>query len=227
MSLKSVLVVTLVLFIFQTSFSQRRTGRYNHLGALGGVTIFDISTSNFNTKKNLGAYFGLQTRGKFYASTRYNLEFDFIYGISFVNNKISIIAREIGTPNSRSEVEYSIQSAQVNFLGSLVLIPNSLSFELGPVLNINGKMKLSSNRYEDYTIEGYNELKTTDLQEISKINFLIQGGMTVGIENFRLLAQYQYGVTNMLNKLNEKELAEDINFSGTSSTLILGAVIYF
>ena len=227
MSLKPVLFVTLVFFFLHSSFAQRRTGKYNHLGIHGGLTIFDVSTSNFNTKKNLGVSFGLQTRGKFYASTRYDFEIDLIYGISFTNNKVSLIAREIGTPNSRSEVEYSIQSAQVSFLGSLVLIPNSLSFELGPVLNINGKMKLSSNRYENYTLEGYNELKTTDVQDISTINFLIQGGVTVGIENFRLLAHYQYGVTNMLNKLNEKEFTEEITFSGTSGTLILGAVIYF
>ena len=227
MSLKNLIFVTISLVFIQTITAQRRAAQYNHLGIQGGVTIFDISTSNFTTKKNLGTSFGFQTRGKFYASTRLNLEFDMVYGISFTNNKISIIAREIGTPNSRSEVEYTISSAQVVFLGSLVLIPNSLSFELGPVLNINGKMKLKSDRFKDYTLEEYNTLKTTDIQDISKVNFLIQGGVTLGIENFRLLAQYQYGVTNIFNKLNDKEFDEEIDFNGKSGTVILGAVIYF
>ena len=87
-------------------------------------------------------------------------------------------------------------------------------------------MKLDSNKFEEYILDGYNELKAEEIQDISKINFRLAGGLTTGLENFRISAQYQYGVTNMLNKLNDKNL-ENSNFKGNSTTIVLLAVMYF
>ncbi len=221
MSLKPVLFVTLVLFFFQSSFAQHNYDEYNRLGITGGITIFDISTSNFTTKKATGMAFGFTTRGSFYNN------FDLLYGVGFTNNKLILIAFEAGNYSNRHEIEYVIQSAQVHFFGSYNIIQHHLSLEFGPVLNINGKMKLKTDRYEDFILEGTQTVLAKDVQDISTVNFLVMGGITAGLENFRLTAHYQYGVTNMLNKLNEKEFAEEIDFDGTSGTIILGAVIYF
>ncbi len=221
MSLKNLIFVTLATFFFHFSFAQHNYDEYNRLGIAGGITIFDVSTSNFTTKKATGIAFGFTTRGSFYNN------FDLLYGVGFTNNKLILMGREIGNLSNRHEIEYTIQSAQIHFLGSYNIIQHNLSLELGPVLNINGKMKLKTERYEDFILEGTNTVLAQDVQDISTVNFLIMGGLTVGLENFRLTAHYQYGVTNIFNKLNEKEFNEEIEFEGKSGTVILGAVIYF
>ena len=131
-----------------------------------------------------------------------------------------------GTPTDRQPIKYTIQAVQVNFLGSLNIVKHHLSIELGPVLNVNGKMKVDSDRFDNYIISGYNNLRASDLEDISKVNLRVLGGITAGLENFRLTAQYQYGLTNMLKNLNDKEL-EFSDFDGKSSTLVFGAIVYF
>ena len=100
------------------------------------------------------------------------------------------------------------------------------SIEFGPILNVGGNMKLDSERLENYILEGYTTLRAQDIEDISPINFHVMGGATVGLERFRLSAQYQYGVTNMFNKLNDQNLEGD-EFKGNSSTIVLMAVVYF
>lgn len=220
MSLKILLFVTFSLFLFQHSAAQRNYQYYNRLGFQGGFTLFDISTSDLNTKQGTGFIFGFTTRGSFYN------KFDLIYGINFLNNKIEILGRNPENSSETQDIDYTIQGAQVTFIGSYNIVRHHLSIEAGPILNINGKMKLDSNKFEEYILDGYNELKAEEIQDISKINFHLAGGITAGLENFRISAQYQYGVTNMLNKLNDKNL-ENSNFKGNSTTIVLLAVMYF
>ena len=217
MSLKNILFVTFSLLIFQQSFSQRNFDGYNRLGLNGGITLFDISTSDFVTTQESGAMGGFTTRGAFYNN------FDLIFGINYLSNNVGIQGSKGGDTQF---IDYSIQSAQINFLGSYNIIKQHLSIEFGPILNINGKMKLKRSGFDDYIIEGYNTLRADEIQDISKINFHLTGGITTGLENFRLSAAYQYGVTNMLNKLNEKEL-ENTDFEGHSSSIVILAVFYF
>ena len=94
------------------------------------------------------------------------------------------------------------------------------------LLNINGKMKVDSEKFEDYILDGYDNLIATDIEDISPFNFLVTGGITGGFQSFRASVQYQYGVSNMLNKLNEKDL-ENTDFKGNSTTIILALVVYF
>ena len=101
-----------------------------------------------------------------------------------------------------------------------------MSLEFGPIVHINGKMKLADKTNENFILSGYSSTTAGDIQDISKVEFRVAGGITAGLEHFRLSGQYQYGVTNSLSKLNTQNLEKD-NFKGNSSTLIVAITIYF
>ena len=220
MSLKRLIFATLSLFLVKEAYSQRNFDQYNRLGITGGYTLFDITTSDFTTTQAGGFIAGFTTRGAF----RNN--FDFIYGLSFYSNKVEIVGKNPSNNFETQFIEHNLQGVQINFLGSYIIIMDHLSLEFGPILNVSGKMKVTSKNFEDYIIDGYETLKAKDLENVSPVNFNLMGGITGGIENVRASVQYQYGVTNMLNKLNDKDL-EYSNFKGNSSIIIFSLVVYF
>ena len=223
MCLKNLTFVTVCLFYTLIAAAQRNFDHYNRLGVTGGFNLFDINTSDLITSQESGFMAGFTTRGSF------RNQFDLIYGISFFNNKVGIqgfLPSNSQGQFQRQNLKYTIQAVQLNFQASLNIIRHHLSLEFGPVLNVNGKMNLDKDEFENYTIEGYNTIKASDIEDISKVNVRVLGGLTAGLENFRLTAHYQYGVTNMLKNLNDKEL-EFSDFKGNSSALVFGAVIYF
>jgi hypothetical protein len=224
MSLRNLTFVTFTFLFIVTSQAQQNFGSYNRLGVQAGLTLFDIETSNLTTKQTAGFMGGFTTRGSFYEA------FDLIYGINFLSNNIEIlaVATDNGLPTEQY-LDYSINAVQINFLGSYNIVRDHLSLEFGPILNVNGKMKLKSeDSYERYIldVDGVGTtIRAGDVQDISKVNFRVMGGLTAGLKNFRLWGQYQYGVTNMLKNLNDKELGKS-DFKGNSSTFIFGAVFY-
>lgn len=217
MSIKTLLFVTLLFLVFQQSYSQRNYDDYNRIGLTGGVTFFDIITDDFATEQGTGFTGGFTTRGAF----RNN--FDLIYGISFYGSTIGV---QGSSGTDTQFINYSIQAAQLGFLGSYNIVKHHLSVEFGPILNVNSKMKLDSETYEDYILEGYTTLRAQDIQDIGRVNFRVAGGVTAGIESLRLSAMYQYGVTNMLGRLNGKDF-EKKDFKGNTSTIVASAVFYF
>lgn len=217
MSFKTLLFVTLLLLVFQQSYSQRNYDDYNRIGFTGGVTFFDIMTSDFVTEQGTGFTGGFTTRGAF------RNEFDLIYGISFYASKIGV---QGGSGTDSQFLVYSIQAAQLGLLGSYNIVKHHLSLEFGPILNVNSKMKLDSETYEDYILEGYTTLRAQDIQDINRINFRVAGGITAGIESLRVSALYQYGVTNILGRLNDKDF-EKKDFKGNTSTIVVSAGFYF
>lgn len=219
MRLKKLIFVGVFLLVGYHAPAQRNVKGYNLLGINGGITSFDIRTDDLITRSKVGFTAGFATRGAF----RNN--FDLIYGINFISSKIAIEGKDPMDSNPQ-EIEYTVQGVHINFLGSYNIISKHISLEFGPVFNINGKMKLDSDRLEDYILTGYNSVSAKDIEDISKFDVRLAGGFTAGLENFRLSAQYQYGITNTLGRLNDKELEKD-DFKGNSSTLILSAIIYF
>lgn len=217
MSLRSLLLVTILSLLFTQGHAQGNYGGYNHLGVTGGISIFDIQTSDFQTQAGSGFIAGFTSRGEFYES------FDLLYGISFSNTQVGIKASNLVNTQF---VEYQIQGVHLNILGSYNIIRHHLSIEAGPVLSVNGKMNLKSDAFEDYIIDGYTTLRAQDIQDTSTFNIHAVGGIMAGIENFRLSAQYQYGINNMLSSLNDKNL-ENTNFKGYSSNIVLAAYVYF
>jgi hypothetical protein len=223
MSLKTLSIVTLAMLLTGSVLAQRNFDQYNRLGITAGLTFFDLSTSSFNTSQGSGVMGGFTTRGSF----RNN--FDLIYGLTFLSNKVKIAGSStngIGGGFERVNMTYSLQSVQVNFLGSYNIIKHHLSLEFGPLLNISSKLTLDSDQYQDYIVEGYERLRASEIEDISKVSPLLMGGLTAGLENFRLSAHYQYGLTNVLNNLNDLGL-ESTDFKGQTTTLILSATLYF
>jgi hypothetical protein len=216
MNFKRVIFASFCLFFFQQTFAQRNYEGYNFLGIQGGISFFDIQTDDLVTKQEMGFTAGFTTRGAF------RNDFDLIYGLSFQNS--SVVEGSLG--GDTQNISYTIQGAQINFLGSYNIVVKHLSIEFGPVFSINGKMKLDRDEYEDYILTGYQELTAKDIQDISRFNVRLAAGLTTGLEHFRISAQYQYGLTNILGGLNGNDLEND-NFKGNSSTIIVSGVIYF
>jgi len=226
MSLKNLSFVTVALFFFQFATAQRNYDQNNHLGLIGGIGFFDINTADFETEQGTGYLFAFTTRGSFYNNI------DLIYGVNFIQNEIGILANNLIDPSSNFQsqyVNYTMQAVQINLLGSFNIINNHLSIEAGPVLNVNGKLKLDSEEFENFTVEGYDTITSGDLENVSRVHFHVATGITAGIENFRLGAMYQYGVTNLFSRFNESEtliVPEGKSFKGNTSTIILSATLY-
>lgn len=228
MSLKLPLIVTVLVLTFQQSFSQHRFEEYNFLGVSGGYVQFDIITDNFVTEQSSGFMGGFTTRGSVYN------RLDLIYGVEFFNTDVGVLGRDLANPaNNFNEqfVDYTLQSAQIKLLASMNFIRHSLTLEAGPILNVNGRMKLKRSGFEDFTLDGFENLKASDIENVSRVNLRVTGGLSTGIRNFRLGAHYQYGVTNLFNRFNDNENIEQpkdgIEFEGHTSTLVFSAVIYF
>ena len=220
MSLKNIIFVTLLLLFTKEALSQRNYDGSNFMGISGGYTMFDIMTSDFNTKQAGGFLGGFSTRGAF------RNDFDLIFGLNYFSNNVEIFGADSTSPSETQYIDYNLQGVQLYFLGSYNIIQNYLSLEFGPVLNISGKLKLKTETFEDYILDGYSELLAKDIQEVSPVNFHLHGGLTGGVKNFRLSVQYQYGVTNMFGKLNKNDLEYD-NFKGNSSLIVLAGIFYF
>ena len=220
--LKNLLFVTLFLCSIHISQAQRNYDDYNRLGLNGGFAISSITTDDLTTETGSGFIAGFTTRGSF----RNN--FDLIYGISFASEQVKVLARGVSPSDGLNEqyLEYTISGAQLNFLGSYNIVKHHLSIEFGPILQVNGKMKLQQERFGDFIVDGYTTVRAEDIQDISKIGLRAAAGITAGLESFRVSAQYQYGVTNTLNKLNDQNL-ENSNFEGHTSTILIAAIVYF
>ncbi|MEX2335741.1 MAG: hypothetical protein WD555_00545 [Fulvivirga sp.] len=217
---KAPIILGFLFFSFySTVFSQNNFKEFNVIGISAGLTLYDINTTDFQTQSRESFMFGLQMRGNVYNN------FDMMYGIAFYDSNIAITAQSTPLGGISRDLNYNLQSAQISVLGGYKIIKNHLSIEAGPVLNINGNLTLKDTQHEDYIIEGYSTLRAQDIEDVSKINFHLAGGLTGGLKNFRLFALYQYGVTNVLNKLNEKNL-EKTNFKGNSSLFAFGVTVY-
>ncbi len=219
MNLAKLLFVAFFLVGAQHLSAQRNYRGYNLLGITGGLSLFDIQTKDLVTNSKEGFIGGFTTRGAF------RNDFDLVYGINFQSAKLSVAGKSpLG--GAARDLEYSIQGVQINFLGSYNIIVKHLSLEAGPVFSINSKMKLDRSEYGNYILSGYDHLAADEIQDISQFDLRLAGGLTTGLEHFRVNIQYQYGLTNVLGRLNKKGLEKD-NFKGNSSTLVLAAIIYF
>lgn len=213
----------LAIFIFAGMShiaAQKNTKEFNVIGVSGGLTLYDIKTDHFTTTGRESYMFGFQMRGNVYNN------FDLMYGIAFYDTKIGVSASSAPVGGNKEVLDYNLQSAQVSVLWGYKIVREHLSIEAGPVLNINGKLTLKDTQHEDYIIDGYTTLKAMDLEKISTVNFHLAGGLTAGFRNVRIFGQYQYGVTNMLNKLNSQNLEKN-NFKGNSSLVTVGITAYF
>lgn len=225
MSLKHTLFVT--LFVTAVSmFAQRNsygTGNYNRLGIQGGYSIFDINTSDLITEARGSFTGGFTTRGSF------RNDFDLIYGINFVSNKLAVKTHNPASTEmlqNTAFVNLTMIGAQINFLASYNIVRHHVSIEVGPILNVNSKLKSDSESFESEIVDGYVNTTVKDLENISTFNGAAHIGITGGLESFRISVSYQYGFTNILGALNDDNL-ENQDFKGNTSNLNIVGIVYF
>jgi len=212
----------LVFIIYSSVAAQSYKSQYNHIGLQGQYVFLNINTSNFNMEQGSGFLAGLSQRGAYFNN------FDLIYGVDFIQASSKLRTRDL--TNKAQEVNFTTTGAQIKLLLSYLILAENLTVEFGPVLQINSALKLQNEDQKRYIIEGYDSLRAEDIQEWSRLNGMILGGFSAGIDNVRFIARYQYGVTNALKKLNKENLENKdpaaINFKGNLSLITAGIVFY-
>lgn len=210
-----------------TFFAQRNFDEYNMLGLHGGLSWFNINTPHFTTQQGNGILAGFVTRGDVYEN------FDLEYGISFFQNKVDFLARDISGSGVATPqfVEYQLSGVQLKLMPGYNFIRHHLSIEAGPILNVNGKMKLNAQSLENLVLEGYNTLTASELEDVSRVHLHLAAGITGGFRNAKVNLQYQYGVTNLFARYNEAQaLALEQpsgGFKGNTSAFIASVYFFF
>jgi len=220
------LLVALMLCFVTKSFSQKGNFRIsNGIGIIGGITQFDIDTDNFNTKSSNGFMGGLMATVDI-PLRWYNVSF----GMQLSENAIEISGRPDLISTQEAFVEYKMFAAQVAMLLHVKVIPNHFTIDFGPMLQYNGRLEFKDKNQEGYYINNYTNLSAQDITNISQFNFNGALGASLGIKNFKLKAQYVYGLTNILKKLEGQDIdtvGGDSRFKGNQTMLVLGAVLSF
>ena len=207
-------------------FSQSRTGSGNStLGLKIGASLFNIKTDNFITSAEYGFVGGFVTRGDFYNN------WDIQFGMNLLSNNIAIQAHEFGL-TATEMVDYSLLNVQGQLLfGYKVLGDNrdnrgdfKLTLELGPVLTVNGKMKLKDDAQKELIIDNTN-LTAEQITDLTGININALAGLSLGTRRFRAFVHYQYGINNVLNRLNDIEEAKS-EFKGHVQLIQFGVFVY-
>ena len=186
------IVVAFAFLISVFSYSQYRQKDSNHIGISGGITQLNLFSDQFNAKPETGWVVGLSVRGNYYNN------FQMIYGMQFTDSNFSLQSV------LNKDINYKLSAVQVHLLLSYMLVENHLTVELGPVLQVNGKLKVDDTD-ENLLLKDSPLLQAKDIVDINPISGNIYGGITFGFTNFRINVNYQYGFINAMNKLNKDD----------------------
>lgn len=219
-----ILLVALMLCFVTKNFSQNYKIA-NGFGLNGGITKFDIVTDNFVTSQGDGFLGGLSATVDF-PHKWYNMS----YGMQLSENPINILGRPTISSTEDEFVEYKMFTAQLAFLGHIKIIPYHFTIDIGPIIQYNGRLEIKDKAQEDYYINNYTNLSAEDIVNVSQFNVNGAIGVSGGIRNFKLRAQYIYGLTNILKNLDNEDLdttGGDSSFKGNQTLLVLGAIVSF
>lgn len=211
-----------LLFLTLTSigYAQYGKGDYNHIGFSLGVNYSNLYTDNFTITPRMNWTGGLAVRGNYYNN------FSMVYGMNFTENRVGI---KTFSGISEKEVDLKMMAVQVHLLLCYKISGGPVSLDFGPVLQLNGKLKSSTNDENNF-IAGNELLRLKDIKDITPINFNLHGGITGGFENIRLNLCYQYGVTNILNNLNKQDdvkLLADGKLKANLGVIAANIIFYF
>ncbi len=214
-------IITLILLGLTNLVSaQYGRGDYNHIGLSLGINQTSLYTDNFNITPKTSWTGGLAMRGNYYNS------FAMVYGMNFTENKFSI---ETNSSSATKEVDLKMMAVQIHLLLSYRIAESAFSIDFGPVLQVNSELKFDE-ADENNFITDNDLLQVKDLEKITPINFNVQLGVTGGFENIRLNLCYQYGVTNILNNLNDQDqvaLKADGKLKGNLGVFAGNIIFYF
>ena len=200
-----------MLFTTTFGFAQYGYRDSNMIGITLGLNQFNLNTSDLQVTPGNGWNVGLSMRGNFYD------DWDAIYGIQFseYNFKVATLNQTF----QQRDVNFKLPCANISFQFSYKFIENHLSVEVGPLIQVNGKFTVDKQE-ETNTIKGNAAYTVKDITGIGTFNFYPVIGVTAGVRNARLNLSYQYGVNNMLGKL-------DGSFKGNASVINGNVVFYF
>lgn len=212
--MKKIFLTSVFIFISITVFAQYNYRDSNRIGISFGANQFTLNTNNFQTKPGSGWNAGLSMRGNFYN------DWDMVYAMQFSENNFSVATNTLFLANE--DVNYKLPSAQISLQLSYKLIENHLSVEFGPLVQVNGKLKVDSQN-QNNIISG-TTLLAKDIEDISKFNFYPTVGLTAGVRHLRVNISYQYGINNILGNLNTKN--PGLNLKGNSGIINGNIIIY-
>jgi len=221
-----ILLVALTIGFVTISFSQHGTVPIkNGFGIQGGITQFDIITDNFDTESSNGWIGGMSATvdipHKWYNAS---------YSIQFSENYVRIFGRDFADIPGNKTIEYKMFTAQIALLMHVKIIKSFFTIDIGPMLQYNSELELKDENQEDYFINNYDNLTAKEITDISKFNINGAIGASAGISHFKIKAQYIYGFTNMLNKLNDENINVGTNtkkFKGNQSLIALTLLFTF
>jgi outer membrane protein with beta-barrel domain len=212
------------LFILTTivASAQYEDRDSNRIGIIVGINQMTLQTNNFDTKPEMGWNLGLSVRGNFYN------DFDMVYALQFSENKFSVPTHNAAF--QKEDVAFKLPSAQISLMLSYKIVENHLSIEFGPVFQIGDKFKIdndkAANTIDDAALKADGTaLVAGDVLKIARFNFYPAIGITAGVRHFRANLQYQYGVTNILGKLNDSNNGMS-GFKGNAGILSGNLLIY-
>jgi len=204
--MKKIHFITAFVLISMSGFAQYEYRDSNRIGISIGINQFTLNTNNFQTKPETGWNAGLSMRGNFYNN------WDMVYAMQFSENNFTVATN---SGFIKEDTNYKLGSAQISLMLSYKIVENHLSLEFGPLVQVNGKLKVDMDN-ENNIISG-TILLAKDIVDISTFNFYPVLGITSGFRHVRLNISYQYGINNMLGNLNSKNLGVD--FKGNPGIL--------
>jgi len=211
--MKKIFLSFAFVLITMNVFAQYEYRDSNRIGISFGVNQFTLNTNNFETKPESGWNAGLSMRGNYYN------DWDMVYAMQFSENNFSV------STNSgfiTEDTNYKLSSAQISLMLSYKIVENHLSFEFGPLVQVNGKLNVEKGK-ENNIITG-TTLLAKDIVDISTFNFYPVIGITAGVRHVRLNISYQYGINNMLGNLNSQN--SNVNFKGNPGILNGNLILY-
>lgn len=198
-----------LLMLSATAFAQYGYRDGNRIGISAGVSQTTLFTNNFDAKPEMGFAGGLSVRGNYYNN------WSMIYGMQFFSNNFSLMS------TFDQKIKYNIQGVQVRLLLSYNVVEDHVSLDFGPVLQVNGKLKLAGSD-ENKILKG--TLLTADkIVDVSTVSGNFYLGCSAGTKTVRAVIFYEYGFTNFLNKLNKDDnlilLNNNDKFKGNLGTI--------
>lgn len=201
------------LLVSMVGFAQYNYRDSNRIGITFGMNQFSLNTKNFLTKPGTGWNAGLSMRGNYYDN------WDMIYSIQFSENNFLV---KTNSGFITEDIKFKLSSAQISLMASYEIVENQLSFEFGPLVQVNSKLKTDAAN-EENTITG-TDILVKQITNISRFNFYPVIGITAGFTHFRANISYQYGINNMLGALNNQDLG--IKLKGNPGILNANLIIY-
>ena len=211
--MKRIFFTVAFVLVSMAGFAQYDYRDSNRIGISVGTNQFTLNTNNFQTKPETGWNAALSMRGNFYNN------WDMVYEMQFSENNFTVATN---SGFIKEDTNYKLASAQISLMLSYKIVENHLSLEFGPLVQVNGKLKMDKDK-ENNIISG-TTLLAKDIVDISTFNFYPTIGITAGFRHVRLNISYQYGINNMLENLNNKNLGVD--FKGNPGIVNGNLIIY-